>query len=241
MQKFLLQILNVIVFCFDNFAMKAVAIKTPQCTKKRGGMGLSWNSQLHYMYLPKYPPLKLRISGMFVKKDGEIVRDCLMPLLHVPNRNSIVRPRQQGGRGGGGLTPNFRSTPPPLKHIRQGSPIHRLSFVHYDSVKYVVSSSESKWAHLPIYISSRDSRPLVDMCFFANLNQEKVHLLCCKIAEAFPDPGIRVFIGNRRLQRSPCRFHFLSQLTAISDIAISDPIKICLMLDDQTDLQPTQC
>ena len=88
------------------------------------------------MYLPKYPPLELRISSMLAKKDREIVRDCLMPLLHVPNRNSIVRPRQQGE----GLTPNFRSTPPPLKHIRQGSPIHRLSFVHYDSVKHVVSS-----------------------------------------------------------------------------------------------------
>ena len=46
-------------------------------------------------------------------------------------------PSKTAGRG---LTPNFRSTPPPLKHIRQGSPIHRLSFVHYDSVKYVVSS-----------------------------------------------------------------------------------------------------
>ena len=64
-------------------------------------MGLTWNSQPHYMYLPKYPPLELRISSMLVKKDREIVRDCLMPLLHVPNRNSIVRPRQQGGRGGG--------------------------------------------------------------------------------------------------------------------------------------------
>ena len=141
-------------------------------------------------------------------------------------------PSKTAGRG---LTPNFRSTPLPLKHIRQGSPIHRLSFVHYDSVKYVVSSQNEPTF---LYISRVE---IIDhLCLFANTNQERVHLLCCKIAEAFPDPGIRVFIGNRRLQRSPCGFHFLSQLTAISDIAISDPIKICLMLDDQTHLQPTQ-
>ena len=73
---------------------------------KRGEMGLSWNSQLHYMYRPKYSPLELRISSMFAKKGREIVRDCLMPLLHVPNRNSIVRPRQ-----GGGLDTKFSFNP----------------------------------------------------------------------------------------------------------------------------------